>query len=97
VINVGGLKVHPEEVEAVINAQPGVRMSRVKARKSPITGAVVVAEVLPTDPQTAGPTLKAAILDACRTGLAAHKAPVALAFVDSLPISAGGKLERRHA
>ncbi len=46
IINVGGLKVHPEEVEAVINRHPGVRMSLVKARKSPITGAVVVADVV---------------------------------------------------
>ena len=46
VINVGGLKVHPEEVEAVINAHPWVRMSLVKARRNPITGAVVTAEVV---------------------------------------------------
>src|SRR6185437_13595650 len=30
IINVGGMKVHPEEVEAVINAQPFVQMSRVR-------------------------------------------------------------------
>jgi acyl-coenzyme A synthetase/AMP-(fatty) acid ligase len=46
VINVGGLKVHPEEVEAVLNADPRVRLSRVRARKNPITGAIVVAEVV---------------------------------------------------
>ena len=46
VINVGGLKVHPEEVEAVINRHPGVQMSLVKARKNPFTGAVVVADVV---------------------------------------------------
>ena len=34
-INVGGLKVHPEEVEAVINRHPGVQMSLVRGRKSP--------------------------------------------------------------
>ncbi|HEX3995305.1 MAG TPA: AMP-binding protein, partial [Acetobacteraceae bacterium] len=39
VINVGGAKVHPETVEAVINRHPAVSMSRVSARKSPITGA----------------------------------------------------------
>jgi acyl-CoA synthetase (AMP-forming)/AMP-acid ligase II len=45
-VNVGGQKVHPEEVEAVINRHPGVRMSRVRARANPITGAIVVAEVV---------------------------------------------------
>jgi acyl-coenzyme A synthetase/AMP-(fatty) acid ligase len=46
VINVGGLKVHPEEVEAVINRHPGVRMSLVRGRRNPITGALVVADVV---------------------------------------------------
>ena len=46
VINVGGMKVHPEEVEAVINRHPQVRMSLVRTRKSPITGALVVADVV---------------------------------------------------
>ncbi len=46
VINVGGLKVHPEEVEAVINAHPWVRMSRVRGRHNPITGAIVTADVV---------------------------------------------------
>jgi acyl-CoA synthetase (AMP-forming)/AMP-acid ligase II len=39
VINVGGLKVHPEEVEAVLNGHPQVRLSLVKTKKNPITGA----------------------------------------------------------
>src|SRR4029079_14326708 len=46
IINVGGLKVHPEEVEAVINRHPDVRMSLVRSRRNPITGEIVVAEVL---------------------------------------------------
>ena len=53
IINVGGLKVHPEEVEAVINRHPRVRMSLVRTRKNPITGALVVADVvLNTGPTT---------------------------------------------
>ena len=38
VINVGGLKVHPEEVEAVLNRHPQVQLSLVKTKKNPITG-----------------------------------------------------------
>ena len=49
VINVGGLKVHPEEVEAVLNADIRVRMSLVRARRNPITGAIVIAEVVLAD------------------------------------------------
>ncbi len=36
----------PEEVEAVINRHPAVQMSRVSARASPITGAIVMAEIV---------------------------------------------------
>src|SRR5438552_9936766 len=49
IINVGGLKVHPEEVEAVINAHPRVRVSVVRTRRSPITGALVIADVVLND------------------------------------------------
>ena len=101
IINVGGLKVHPEEVEAVINRCPGVRMSRVKARRSPLLGAVVAAEVVPVEPHPAGAeagrTLQAAILDLCRRELAPFKTPASIRFVDALPLTAGGKLERRDA
>jgi len=101
VINVGGLKVHPEEVEAVINRCPGVRMAKVMARRNPVLGAVVAAEVVLLDPADgegdAGRALRAAILDRCRVELAAHKAPATLKFVASLAITAGGKQERRNA
>src|SRR5204863_7022016 len=40
IINIGGLKVHPEEIEAVINQHESVRMSRARSRRRPITGAV---------------------------------------------------------
>ncbi len=56
VINVGGLKVYPEEVESVLNADPRVRMSLVRARRNPITGAVVVADVVLADPAARGRT-----------------------------------------
>jgi acyl-coenzyme A synthetase/AMP-(fatty) acid ligase len=99
IINVGGLKVHPEEVEAVINRQPGVRMSRVFSRRSPIAGALVAAEVaplVPLDGPEAEAVLRLAILDACRAALPPVKVPASLRFVDGLTLTAGGKLERRN-
>jgi len=45
-VNVGGLKVHPEEVEAVLNRHPQVSVSLVRTKKSRITGALVVADVV---------------------------------------------------
>src|ERR1700726_4036517 len=57
IINIGGLKVHPEEIEAVINRHPEDRMSRARSRRSPITGAIVVADVILAEGT-----------DACRSG-----------------------------
>jgi acyl-coenzyme A synthetase/AMP-(fatty) acid ligase len=101
IINVGGLKVHPEEVEAAINRHARVSGSLVKARKSPITGAIVVAEVVlkPGRQDGEGAPLAAVereIIDLCRRDLAAHKVPATIRFVPALPMSATGKL-LRHA
>jgi acyl-coenzyme A synthetase/AMP-(fatty) acid ligase len=94
IINVGGLKINPEEVEAVINRHPGVRASRVSGRKSPITGAIVIADVVLSDPANDDATFKQAILDACREKLPAFKVPAMLRFVAALELTAGGKLSR---
>ncbi len=96
VINVGGLKVNPLEVEAVVNRHPLVAMSRVAARRSPIIGQIVIAEVmLRQPPAPAG--LEAEILQTCRAQLAAHKVPAAIRFVPALQVNAAGKLIRSAA
>jgi acyl-coenzyme A synthetase/AMP-(fatty) acid ligase len=102
VINVGGQKVHPEEVEAVINRHPKVQMSLVKARRNPITGAVAAADIVVRTNDMLNPTadaelIKAEILEACRRVLAPHKVPAAICFVASLDIGATGKLARLGA
>ena len=99
VINVGGLKVYPEEVESILNADPRVRMSLVRARRNPITGAVVVADVVLADPAGAAESnvqalVKTDLIDACRRTLAAHKVPAMVRFVPSLEFTAAGKLVR---
>ncbi len=97
VINVGGLKVHPEEVEAVINRHPGVEMSLVKARRSPIIGAIVVADIVLADPAAAAKQVETEILDLCRDTLAAHKVPATVRVVPSLDMTPSGKLRRARA
>jgi acyl-coenzyme A synthetase/AMP-(fatty) acid ligase len=103
IINVGGLKVYPEEVEGVLNADPRVRMSRVRAKRSPITGALVVAEVVLDDSIGAAldapraEDLKGELLAACRRTLSAHKVPARLSFVPALELTAAGKLVRPGA
>ncbi len=91
VINVGGMKVFPEEVESVLDACPGVVRSRVSARDHPVFGSVPVAGII-ADP-LARPDPKS-LRDACRMALSAHKVPVSIRFADQLPTTASGKLRR---
>ena len=101
IINVGGLKVHPEEVEAVINGHPKVRMSLVRTRKNPITGALVVADVvLRTEVDSANgerAELTNELLQLCLRELPRHKVPAAITFVPSLAVAATGKIARHAA
>jgi acyl-coenzyme A synthetase/AMP-(fatty) acid ligase len=102
IINVGGLKVYPEEVESVLNADPRVRMSLVRARRNPITGAVVVADVVLAEPAVSAASdsaerVKTELLNACRSTLSAHKVPAMLRFVPTLELNAAGKLVRPNA
>jgi acyl-CoA synthetase (AMP-forming)/AMP-acid ligase II len=96
VINVGGQKVYPEEVESVINRHPLVQIARVRGRRSPITGQLVVADVVVRPP---------AVLDSiadelrafCASVLPPHKVPAMFIPVASLDVSGAGKLRRSDA
>jgi acyl-coenzyme A synthetase/AMP-(fatty) acid ligase len=103
VINVGGLKVHPEEVEQVISLHDGVRMALVKARRNPFTGDIIVADVVlkdvfsEADSSERRAALRDEIFAVCRARLERHKVPVSISFVPSLEMGANGKLVRRLA
>ena len=99
IINIGGLKVHPEEIEAVINRRDEVRMSRARSRRSPITGAIVVADVILADgcDESRSEDIRNKILADCRACLAPHKVPAMIKFVAALDITAAGKLARTDA
>jgi acyl-coenzyme A synthetase/AMP-(fatty) acid ligase len=96
IINIGGIKVHPEEIEAVINSHPLVRMSLVRSRKSPITGSIVVADVVLHTEALQQIGISDDILRFCRATLPRHKVPAAIKFVPSLAIAATGKLARHY-
>ncbi|MER3458361.1 MAG: AMP-dependent synthetase [Chloroflexota bacterium] len=75
VINVGGQKVYPAEVESVLLQMDNVKDVVVFGEKNPITGHIVVARVNlfePEDPRAFKQRLRAF----CRDKLAAYKIPV---------------------
>jgi acyl-coenzyme A synthetase/AMP-(fatty) acid ligase len=99
IANVGGFKVHPEEVEAAINLHPAVQMSLVKAHKNPFTGSVIIAHVVVKASHTAigKEQLRSEILTKCHLSLPPHKVPAVVRFVETLDIADSGKLVRTNA
>ena len=102
-INIGGLKVHPEEVESVINLHSDVRMSLVGARRNPIMGNIIVAHVVlknggaELNARERQVALSKEIIATCQERLERHKVPAVIDFVASLDLVGSGKLARRHA
>lgn len=91
VINVGGMKVFPEEVEAVIERHPSVKRCRVFGTRHAMLGTVPAAEVVTTG--TGG--FDARELAAwCRQRLSAYKVPARFTHVSKLPLTASGKIRR---
>ncbi|NLU83630.1 AMP-binding protein [Rhodococcus sp. HNM0569] len=87
----GGENVHPVQVEEALNAHPSVADSLVVGVPDDKWGQLVVAYIVPADPESTG---DADTLDAhCRRHpmLSTFKRPRAYRFVDSLPVSATGK------
>lgn len=101
VINIGGLKVHPEEIESVINRHPAVWASLVRTKKNPITGALVVADVVlqhgSQNPKRNRREMQDDILMLCRESLSSYKIPAAINFISDLSVSESGKVLRRNA
>ncbi|WP_337063258.1 AMP-binding protein [Kineococcus sp. G2] len=90
-VKVGGLLVEPGEVEALLFAQEGVREAVVAGRPDPRTGhAVLVAYVVPEGPRPQASAVRAAV----REELPSHMVPRYVVFLDALPRTERGKLDR---
>ena len=81
-INVGGEKLMPAEVESVVLSVQGVTDCRVRGEPHPLTGQTVAVDVVTLLPDHE--TLRSAIRGACRERLARHKIPTRVTFVASV-------------
>lgn len=92
VINMGGLKIFPQEVEAILNQHPLVKESLVYGVTHSEYGQLPMAKIVLTDNQIK--------VDAnmfrqhCATHLAQYKTPKAFEFVSELPKTNSGKIKR---
>ncbi len=91
-INVGGLKVFPREVEEVVYKHPAVREACAVGVPDPLKGEVVKVFLTLREGKTAPPD---EIIAFCRDRLAPHKVPTTVEYRETLPKSAIGKILRR--
>jgi fatty-acyl-CoA synthase len=90
-LKIGGENVDPVEVEGYLLQQPGVQQVAVVSHPDPRLGEVAVAFVQ----RTPGATATAdEIIAACRGRIASFKIPRAVIFLDELPVTPSGKIQK---
>jgi acyl-CoA synthetase (AMP-forming)/AMP-acid ligase II len=93
-INVGGAKVLPEEVERVAAEVPGVREAYVFGKRSPILGQIVAMQVVIEGGYDAE-DVRTRLGQMLPDRLPAYKVPRIIQFVDGIGATETGKKERK--
>lgn len=93
-INVGGYKVNPIEIEEILLKVPGVIDVLVKARENRVTGQIIVADILKEDTFD-GKELKKEIKKFASAHLQEWKVPRIITFIHHIPKTRTGKKDRK--
>lgn len=93
-IDVGGLKVWPREVEEVLYEHPAVREAAVIGISDPVRIETVKAFVT-LKPEFEGKVNAEELIRHCKSKIASYKAPTVVEFRKDLPKTAIGKILRR--
>jgi acyl-CoA synthetase (AMP-forming)/AMP-acid ligase II len=94
VINRGGEKIYPREIEEILLAQPGVRSAAVVGAADEVLGERPVAYVIP-DSGAVADEVEELLRQVCAQGLPRHKQPSEFWLVDEMPLGPTGKISRR--
>ena len=89
-INVGGYKVNPLEVEETIRNIEGIQDVRVFSKKNSVLGSIIFCEIVKTNTQLE----EAAIRSFLQGKLQEFKIPRMIKFVDKLSTTHTGKVKR---
>jgi long-chain acyl-CoA synthetase len=89
----GGFNVYPREIEEVLMTHPAVALVAVIGIPHPVHGEEIKAVIVPRPGQVAAP---GEIIDWCRERMAAYKYPRLVEIVESLPMTATGKILKRE-
>ena len=96
VINRGGEKIYPREIEEVLLAQPGVRSVVVIGLPDAVLGERPAAYVVPAESSADSlSALEVALRARCARQLARPRQPSEYCFLGELPLGATGKISRR--
>jgi acetyl-CoA synthetase len=94
IIMMAGYRIGPFEVESVVCAHPQVVESAAIAVPDPIRGEVMECYVVLTSGATGSPQLAAEIQQWVKTRYAAHAYPRAVHFIEAMPKTPSGKIQR---
>ncbi len=93
-IKVGGIWCSPAEIEGKLIEHPSVLEAAVVGRADADELTKPEAFIILNDPADASDALSQALLDHCKSGLARYKYPRWFNFVEELPKTATGKIQR---
>lgn len=94
VILMAGYRIGPFEVESALATHPAVAECAVVAAPDPVRGEVAEAYIVLRDPALASEQLATDLQAHVRAHYAAHAYPRAVHFIDSLPRTPSGKIQR---
>ncbi len=96
VITSAGYRIGPAEIEDCLLKHPAVAMTAVIGVPDPVRTEAVKAFVVLTSGRRPTADLAAELQDHVKSRLAAHEYPREIEFIDSLPLTATGKIMRRE-
>ena len=94
IISSAGYRIGPNEIESCIETHPAVRVAAVIGIPDPERGQVVKAVVELRDPGLKKPGLEDELKQLVRTKLAPYEVPRVVEFVEAIPRTVTGKIQR---
>lgn len=88
-----GLNVYPADIDAILLTHPEIEEACSLGLEDALLGEKVVAAVVRKE---GGTLTEQAVVDFCRTEIAAYKCPERIVFVDAIPRTSRGKINRAN-